>query len=276
MGAVTAEEVCSQCILLLGAGHITTMDQLGNTALALLRDPEQLGRLRDNPALVRSATDEGLRYDGSVQLLQRVAREDLRLGGKATGEGELIYLSLGAANRDPEVFAEPDRFDVSRADNRHLAFGAGPHACLGMTLARRELEIALGRLVRRMPRLRSTRSGRCGGGRTAWYSVGCSRCRFALTDHHGRGATPSRLAAPRSHVSVRHEWASTASRRGRVPGHRPSPAVAFTSSSEPDLPDADRGVAGLVQSPVAPLAGGPHYLPTSGSILSRSPQHASV
>ncbi len=153
-GRVTAEEVCSQCILLLGAGHITTMDQLGNTALALLRDPEQLGRLRDNPALVRSATDEGLRYDGSVQLLQRVAREDLRLGGKATGAGELIYLSLGAANRDPEVFAEPDRFDVSRADNRHLAFGAGPHACLGMTLARRELEIALGRLVRRMPRLR--------------------------------------------------------------------------------------------------------------------------
>jgi cytochrome P450 len=130
------------------------MDQLGNTALALLRDPGQMGRLRDNPALARSATEEGLRYDGAVQLLQRVAREDLRLGGKAIGAGDVVYLSLGAANRDLEVFAEPDRFDVGRADNRHLAFGAGSHACLGMTIARRELEISLGRLVRRMPRLR--------------------------------------------------------------------------------------------------------------------------
>jgi cytochrome P450 PksS len=151
---LTDEEVCSQCILLLGAGHLTTMDQLGNTVLALLKDREQIGRLRDDPALVRSATEEGLRYDGSAQLLQRVAREDLTLGGEAIGAGELVYLSLGAANRDPAMFVEPDRFDVGRADNRHLAFGAGSHACLGMTLARRELEISLGRLVRRMPRLR--------------------------------------------------------------------------------------------------------------------------
>jgi pimeloyl-[acyl-carrier protein] synthase len=153
-GRLTAEEVCSQCILLLAAGHLTTMDQLGNTVLALLQNPEQMGRLRDDPVLARSATEEGLRYDGAAQLLQRVAREDLRLGGKAIGAGELVYLSLGAANRDPEVFAEPDRFEVSRAHNRHLAFGAGSHACLGMTLARRELEISLERLVRRMPRLR--------------------------------------------------------------------------------------------------------------------------
>jgi pimeloyl-[acyl-carrier protein] synthase len=138
----------------LAAGHLTTMDQLGNTVLALLQNPEQMGRLRDDPVLARSATEEGLRYDGAAQLLQRVAREDLRLGGKAIGAGELVYLSLGAANRDPEVFAEPDRFEVSRAHNRHLAFGAGSHACLGMTLARRELEISLERLVRRMPRLR--------------------------------------------------------------------------------------------------------------------------
>ena len=100
-GRLTAEELCSQCILLLGAGHITTMDQLGNTALALLRDPEQIGRLRDKPALTRSATEEGLRYDGAAQLLQRVAREELTLGGKAIGAGELVYVSLGAANRDP-------------------------------------------------------------------------------------------------------------------------------------------------------------------------------
>jgi cytochrome P450 len=140
--------------VLLNAGHTTTMDQLGNTVLALLHNPEQWGRLRHDPALVRSAVEEGLRYDAAVFLLQRIAREDLSLRGQTIHEGDLLYLSLGAANRDPEVFAEPDRFDVGRADNRHLAFGAGPHLCLGMTLARRELEVALGRLVWRMPRLR--------------------------------------------------------------------------------------------------------------------------
>jgi cytochrome P450 PksS len=153
-GRLTAEEVCSQCVLLLDAGHVTTMDQLGNTVLALLKGPEQLCRLRDNPGLVRSATEEGLRYDGAVQLLQRIAREDLVLRGQTIRMGDLLYLSLAAANRDPEVFTEPDRYDVGRADNRHLAFGSGPHHCLGMTLARRELEVSLRRLVQRMPRLR--------------------------------------------------------------------------------------------------------------------------
>jgi cytochrome P450 PksS len=153
-GRLTAEEVCSQCILLLGAGHVTTMDQLGNTVLALLKNPDQLGRLRDDPGLVRSAMEEGLRYDGTAQLLQRIAREDLILRGQTIRKGDLLYLSLGAANRDPEVFPEPDEFDVGRLNNRHLAFGAGPHLCLGMTLARRELEVSLGRLVQRTPRLR--------------------------------------------------------------------------------------------------------------------------
>jgi cytochrome P450 PksS len=153
-GQLTAEEVCAQCILLLAAGHVTTMDQLGNTVLALLNDPEQMGRLRVDPGLARSATEEGLRYDCTGQFLQRIAREDLMLRGKTIREGELLYLVLGAANRDPEAFTEPDRFDVGRGDNHHLAFGAGPHVCLGMTLARRELETSLGRLVQRMPRLR--------------------------------------------------------------------------------------------------------------------------
>ncbi len=153
-GRLTAEEVCSQCILLLAAGHITTMDQLGNTTLALLENPEAMRRLRDDPDLIRSAIEEGLRYDGTVQFIQRIAREDLMLRGQTIRKGELIDLSLGAANRDPEIFAEPDRFHVERADSRHLAFGAGPHVCLGMTLARRELEASLGRLVQRMPRLR--------------------------------------------------------------------------------------------------------------------------
>jgi cytochrome P450 len=153
-GRVTAEEVCAQSILLLSAGHVTTMDQLGNTVLALLNNPEQLGRLRDDPRLLRSAIEEGLRYDGTVQLLQRIAREDQSLRGHAIRKGDLLYLSVGAANRDAEVFAEPDRFFLMREHNPHLAFGAGPHLCLGMTLARRELEVALGRLIGRMPRLR--------------------------------------------------------------------------------------------------------------------------
>jgi cytochrome P450 PksS len=153
-GRLTAEEVCAQCILLLDAGHITTMDQFGNTVLALLNNPEQLGRLREDPALVRSATEEGLRYDGAVQFIQRIAREDLVLRDQTIRKGDLLYLSLGAANRDPAVFPAPDRFLVGRPDNRHLAFGAGPHLCLGMTLARSELNVALGRLVRRTLRMR--------------------------------------------------------------------------------------------------------------------------
>jgi len=153
-GRLTADEVCSQCIMILNAGHTTTMDQLGNTVLALLKDPEQMARLRDDPRLVRSATEEGLRYDCAAQLLQRIAREDLKLRGKTIRAGDLIYLALGSANRDPAMFTEPDQFDVGRTDNRHLAFGAGPHVCLGMTLARREMDASLRRLVQRMPRLR--------------------------------------------------------------------------------------------------------------------------
>ncbi len=153
-GRLTADEVCSQCILILGAGHITTMDQLGNTVLALMKNPEQMARLRDDPRLVRLATEEGLRYDGTAQLLQRVARKDMKLRSKTIREGDLIYLALGSANRDPAMFTEPDQFDVGRTDNRHLAFGAGPHVCLGMTLARRELDAALRRLMQRTPRLR--------------------------------------------------------------------------------------------------------------------------
>ena len=153
-GRLTADEVCSQCIMILNAGHTTTMDQLGSTVLGLLKNPEQMARLRDDPRLVRSATEEGLRYDGTGQLLQRVARKEMKLRGKTIRAGDLIYLALGSANRDPAMFTEPDQFDVGRTDNRHLAFGAGPHVCLGMTLARRELDVSLRRLVQRMPRLR--------------------------------------------------------------------------------------------------------------------------
>jgi cytochrome P450 len=140
--------------MLLIGGNVSAMDQLGNTSLALLRHPEQMGHVCDIPELVQSASEEGVRYDGVAQLALRIAREDLVLRGKTIRRGDSLRLALGAANRDPEVFIEPDRFDIGRADNPHLAYGAGPHQCLGMTLARRELEIALGRLVQRLPRLR--------------------------------------------------------------------------------------------------------------------------
>jgi pimeloyl-[acyl-carrier protein] synthase len=153
-GRLTADEVCSQCILILIAGHTTTMDQLGSTVLALLKNPEQLARLHDDPRLVRSATEEGLRYDCAAQILQRIAREDIKLRGKTIRAGDLIYIALGSANRDPAMFTAPDQFDIGRTDNHHLAFGAGPHVCLGMTLARREMDASLRRLVQRMPRLR--------------------------------------------------------------------------------------------------------------------------
>src|SRR5262249_54001284 len=117
-------------------------------------NPEQWRRLRDDPNLVRSAVEEGLRYDGTAQLLQRIARADVALCDRTIRQGDLLYLSLGAANRDPDVFPEPDRFDLARSDNRHLAFGAGAHLCLGRPLAGRELEVPQGRLVRRRPRLR--------------------------------------------------------------------------------------------------------------------------
>jgi cytochrome P450 PksS len=153
-GKLSAEEVCHQCVLLLVGGHVTTIDQFANAVHAFLEHPDQLRKLRDNPGLIRSAVEEALRYDGAVPFIHRVAAADLEIGGRAIRRGQAVYLGLAAANRDPELFAEPDRFDITRTNNRHLSFGAGPHVCLGGGLARRELEVGLLTLFRRMPTLR--------------------------------------------------------------------------------------------------------------------------
>jgi cytochrome P450 PksS len=158
-GRISAEEVCCQCILLLTAGHVTTIDQLSNAVYTLLRHPDQLQKLRDDPALIKSAVEETLRYDAAVPFILRIAREDLDVVGKTIRKGQFVYLGLAAANRDPEAFTDPDRFDVARANNCHLAFGAGPHVCIGGGLARRELEIGLLTLFRRAPRLRLIEGG---------------------------------------------------------------------------------------------------------------------
>jgi cytochrome P450 len=153
-GRLSAEEVCCQCIMLLTGGHVTTIDQFSNAVYALLAHPGELAKLRDDPGLIRSGVEEAVRYDGAVGLARRVAAEDVEVRERVIRAGDLVYLSVAAANRDPEVFPDPDRFDVTRAGNRHIGFGAGPHVCIGSGLARRELEVGLTTLLRRFPRLR--------------------------------------------------------------------------------------------------------------------------
>jgi cytochrome P450 len=153
-GRVLSEgDLLSLATLLLAAGHETTTNLIGNAVLALLRFPEQAERLRAEPQLVPNAVEEFLRFDSPVQFTDRVALEDVELGGQRIRRGRPVGLLLAAANHDPAQFAAPHRLDVGRADNRHLAFGAGPHFCLGAPLARLEAEIALGALLRRFPKL---------------------------------------------------------------------------------------------------------------------------
>lgn len=142
-------ELLHNCIFLLNAGHETTANTVTNAVDALLRFPGELARLRRDPALVPSAVEEALRFESAVQLGNRRAAEDTEIGGEAVAAGTYVWLSIGAANRDPEVFADPDAFDVARRPNRHLAFATGIHACAGMSLGRMEAATALGGFVRR-------------------------------------------------------------------------------------------------------------------------------
>jgi cytochrome P450 len=150
---LSEDELLATCILLLVAGHETTVNLLGNGTLALLRHPDQLRRLREEPGLIGTAVEELLRFDGPVQRTARIPSADLAIGGCTIGKGEMVMPFIGAADRDPAQFPEPDRLDLGRADNRHIAFGWGIHFCLGAPLARLEGQVALGTLVRRLPRL---------------------------------------------------------------------------------------------------------------------------
>ncbi len=139
--------------MLLIAGHETTVNLIGNGTLQLLRHPDQLQLLRDEPSLLKTAVEELLRFDPPVQLTARVALDDIEIGGKVLKKGQQATILIGAVNRDPAQFADPQRLDIRREDNRHLAFGMGIHFCLGAPLARVEGQIALGELVRRAPKL---------------------------------------------------------------------------------------------------------------------------
>lgn len=152
-GVLDDEELYTNCVFLLAAGHETTTNLIGNAVYLLLRHPAELARLRADPALVDSTIEEALRYEGSTRWTSRILREDVELHGQVLRKGQSVLLLLAAANRDPQRFAEPDRFDIGRRDNRHLGFGFGPHFCLGAALARLEARAALRGLLHRCPRL---------------------------------------------------------------------------------------------------------------------------
>jgi pimeloyl-[acyl-carrier protein] synthase len=146
-------EVIAMCLLLFIAGHETTVNLIGNGTLALLRHPDQLARIQSDPGLVANAIEELLRYDSPVQRTARITTAEVELAGHRLDKGTMVVTALGAANRDPAQFPEPDRLDLTRRDVRHISFGFGIHFCLGAPLARVEGQLALGTLLRRAPGL---------------------------------------------------------------------------------------------------------------------------
>ena len=151
---LSEEELYATCALLLVAGHETTINLIGNGTLALLQNPEAWQQLQANPTLIKTAVEELLRYDSPVQMTSRMALEDMEIRGQTVRRGQQVAFLLGAANHDPERFAQPGTLDLSRDPNPHLAFGNGIHYCLGAPLARLEGQIAISTLLRRLPHLR--------------------------------------------------------------------------------------------------------------------------
>ncbi|MFL6810016.1 MAG: cytochrome P450 [Bradyrhizobium canariense] len=148
---LTEKELLHNCIFLLNAGHETTTNLIGNGLVALDRNPDQKRRLIDHPELIRTAVEEMLRYESSNQLGNRMTTERVELGGIMLDAGTSITLCIGAANRDPAQFPDPESFDIARTPNRHLAFATGAHQCAGMALARLEGAIAVSRFLARFP-----------------------------------------------------------------------------------------------------------------------------
>jgi cytochrome P450 len=151
---LTEEELYAQCIALLFAGHETTRNLIGNGIYTLLKNPEQAADLRENTEVIRSAVEELLRYESPVQFTARVLKEDIELCGQHIPKKWTILCMLGAANRDPKRFKDPNQLDLKRLNNQHLAFSAGPHACIGGQLARLEGQVAILNLVQRFPNMK--------------------------------------------------------------------------------------------------------------------------
>jgi len=162
---LTEEELYAQCIALLFAGHETTRNLIGNGMYTLLQNPEQTAELREKSEMVRSAVEELLRYESPVQFTARVLKEDMEVCGQPIRKGWTVLCMLGAANRDPKQFDEPNRLDLKRLNNQHLAFSAGLHFCIGAQLARLEGQVALRNLVQRFPNMKLA------GPRPEWAST---------------------------------------------------------------------------------------------------------
>ncbi|MCC8428440.1 cytochrome P450 [Reyranella aquatilis] len=161
--ALTTDEIIGTCILLLFAGHETTTNLIGNGFLYAMRNRDQWERLVSDTSLAESAVEEFLRYDGPSGALARVAGADIEMGGRTIRQGQRVFAFMNAANRDPEAFADPERFDIGREPNAHLTFGHGIHFCLGAPLARLEAQIATTRLAERLPGIRLS------GGDPEWH-----------------------------------------------------------------------------------------------------------
>ena len=157
---LSTEEIIAQCRLLLIAGNVTTTDLIGNAVNALLENPAQLQKLRDDPGLIANAVEEVLRFDSPVTNSGRIPNRDITVAGCPMAKGVSLSTSLAAANRDPAVYPEPDTFDITRKDTHHQAFGGGRHLCLGAHLARMEAQEAILGLLQRYPQLAMSDRGR--------------------------------------------------------------------------------------------------------------------
>jgi cytochrome P450 PksS len=154
---LSEDELVAMISLLLVAGHETTVNLIGNGVLALLENRDQMGRLRDNPVLIKVAVEELLRYNGPLETAtERYAREDTTVAGVTIPRGEMVLAVLASANRDERQFEQPERLDLGREPNPHVAFGLGIHYCLGASLARLEGQIAIATLLRRTTNLKLT------------------------------------------------------------------------------------------------------------------------
>jgi cytochrome P450 len=150
-GGMSDDEILGNAMLLLVAGHYAPRNLMGNLVWLLAEHPDERSKLRDDPGLIDAAIDETLRFEPPVILIPRISLEEIEVRGQVIPAGKVVQLSIAAANRDPEKFPDPDRFDVERRPKGVLAFGHGPHGCLGAPLARAETRIALSAFLRRMP-----------------------------------------------------------------------------------------------------------------------------